>query len=33
MFYDERIELEKGKVCRNRLIIATVGKKDTVCQT
>lgn len=25
MFYDERIELEKGKVCRNCLIIATVG--------
>jgi hypothetical protein len=25
MFYDERIELEKGKVCSNCLIIATVG--------
>ncbi len=25
MFYDERIELEKGKVCRNCLIIAIVG--------
>ncbi len=25
MFYDERIELEKGKVCRNCIIIATVG--------
>ena len=25
MFYDERIELEKGRVCRNCLAIATVG--------
>jgi len=25
MFYDERIELEKGRVFRNCLVIATVG--------